>query len=464
MESRQGWKREASAGPARDVGPFEKVRVQAGWHGPELLYAFGAFGANVFHQTVTLWLVYFYAPPPESGRPTLIPLVVLGALLGLGRVIEAFDDPVIGYWSDRTRSRFGRRIPFIVVGTPLLVLAFVLLWTPLGAMPWSAVYVFVATQIYFFLATVVHQPYEAVLAEITRDSTERVRVSSWKVTFGTIGAGVALVGSSWLIGPIGFAGMAIVFGGLAAASYLLASYGIHRLPRQGPQERPLPLREALRQTATNRQFLVFVCCEVLFFLGLNMLTLLVPYFVTVVLGEPENMVGIFTGLFAGAAVVSLPLVNYVAAKRGKKFTYQASMAIVAVMLAGLFYVGELPGVAPSVQGLVWLGLLGVPMAAQLSLPNPFVADLVDDDELRTGLRREGVYYGVEETIGKLGFALSTVVFGAVLQGFGFSAAQPLGIRLIGPVAGVGVLAGLLLFARGYTLPDHVVPRREVAPP
>jgi GPH family glycoside/pentoside/hexuronide:cation symporter len=97
------------------------------------------------------------------------------------------------------------------------------------------------------------------------------------------------------------------------------------------------------------------------------------------------------------------------------------------------------------------------MSVVFVLPNPFVADIVDDDEWRTGLRREGIYYGVEETITKAGYALSAAVFGLTLDSFGFSAAQPLGIRLIGPIAGLGILIGLAVFRLGYRLPDHIPP-------
>ncbi len=424
----------------------------------QLLYAGGAFGLNVFHQTVTLWLVYFYAPPPEAGRPTLVPLVTLGALLALGRVLDAFDDPAIGHWSDVTRSRWGRRLPFIAVGTPLVLVAFVLLWLPpAAALPWLALYVFVLLQLYFLCTTLVYQPYEAVLAEIARTPADRVRVSSWKVTFGLLGAGVGLVGSGMLIEALGFPGMAVVLGLLAAASLLLSILGVRRLPHAPPHARSLSLWAGLRLTATNGQFLVFVSSEVLFYLGLNMLTQLVPYFVTVVLGQPEALVSLFTGLFALAALASLPAVNWLAARRGKAFAYRLAMAVLVVLLPGLFFVGTLPGVDPLAQGLAYLALLGVPMSVLLVLPNPIVADIVDDDERRTGLRREGVYYGAEEVIGKLGFALSTLVFGLVLQTFGFSGEQPLGIRLVGPVAGLGVLVGLLVFVRGYRLPDRIPP-------
>ena len=432
----------------------------------ELLYASGAFGFNVLFQTLSLWLVYFLVPPPESGRPPVVPPAILGLVLGLGRVLDAVDDPAIGHWSDVTRSRWGRRLPFVVGGTPLLVLSFLLIWTPPAAgLPWTAIYLFIVLQAYSIGYTIVHQPYEAVLAEIARSPAERVRLSSWKVTFGVFGAAVGLVGSGAAIGLAGFPGMAAIFGLLAAASVLVSGLGIRHLPAAPPHERPLPLWDGLRLTATNRQFLVFVCSEVTFYLGLNMLTQVIPYFVTVVLRRPEAQVSQFTGLFFLVALASLPGVNWLAARRTKAFVYRLAMAALVVMLPGLYFIGALPGVDPFLQGLVYVGLLGAPMSALLVLPNPMIADIVDDDEARTGLRREGVYYGVEETLGKVGFALSAAIFGAVLQTFGYSAEQPLGIRLMGPVAGAGVLVGLVVFTLGYRLPDRVPVRApDQAPP
>jgi GPH family glycoside/pentoside/hexuronide:cation symporter len=428
---------------------------QGGSRRAQLLYASGAFGFNVLVQTLTVWLVYFLAPPPEAGRPTLVPPALLGLVLGAGRLLDALDDPLIGHWSDGTRSRWGRRLPFVAGGTPFLVLTFVLIWTvPDVGLPWSAVYVFVLVQAYSIASSIVHQPYESVLAEVARDPAERVRLSSWKVLFGVAGAALGLVGSGLVIGTIGFPGMGLVFGLLAGASILVSALGIRRLPPAAPA-RPLAFWDGLRRTATNGQFLALAASEVLFFLGLNMLTQLIPYFVTVVLRRPESQVALFTGLFFVAAVASLPLVNRLAARWTKAAVYRLAMATLAVLLPGLFFVGRLPGADPFLQGLLYIGLLGVPMSVIFALPNPLVADVVDDDQRRTGRRREGMYYGVEETVVKAGTALAAGIFGVVLQTFGFSAEQPLGIRLIGPIAGLGVLLGFAVFTLGYRLPDRV---------
>jgi glycoside/pentoside/hexuronide:cation symporter, GPH family len=443
--------------PVAGFAPVGDQRLPA--RTAQLLYAAGAFGFNVLVQTYSLWLIYFYAPPPGAGRPTIIPLVTLGLVLTLGRILDAIDDPLIGYWSDITRSRWGRRLPFVVGGTPLLALTFYAIWHPPGwDMPWVAVYAFVILQLYSVSWTIVHQPYEAVLAEISRDRVVRLRVSGYKVLLGVAGAAVGLVGSARLIAEFGFTGMAMLFAGIASLSILLSALGIRRMPQvlvSQERQRRLSLWQGLKETATNRQFLVFVCSEVTFFLGLSMLTALLPYFVTVVLGRPEGDVALFTGAFFLVVLLSLPLVYWIVLVRSKAFAYRTAMAVLSVMLPGLYVIGNLPGVDPFLQSIVYIALLGLPMSVVFVLPNPMIADIVDDDETRTGLRRAGMYFGVEETVGKAGAALAAGIFGLVLGTFGFSPEEPLGIRLIGPVAGAIVFLGLVVFSWGYRLPDEV---------
>ena len=439
------------SGPETPPEPHRPV----GLRGARALYASGSFGFNILQQTMALWLIYFYAPPPDSGRPTIIPLTLLGLLLTVSRTLEAFDDPLIGHWSDVTRSPWGRRLPFVVAGTPFLVVTFALLWLPpTGERPLAAVYLFLVVHLYSLASTVVQQPHDAALAEIARTPQDRVRVSSLKVTFGLAGAAVGLVGSGALAGAAGFPAMGAALGVLAGLTILLSAVGLRRLPTGGTAA-GLSVWQALRLTATNRHFLVFVGSTLLFYLGLNLLTQVIPYYVTVVLGGTEQQVSLFTVLFSAVALAGVPLVNRLVRRGTKAGTYRLAMGALVLLLPGLALVGLLPGPPPLAQGLVYVAILGLPMAALFVLPNPILADVVDEDETRTGLRREGIYFAAAGTLNKLGFALSTVIFGLLLQSFGFSTAQPLGVRLVGPVAGLGMLLGLLIFVRGYRLPDRI---------
>ena len=94
------------------------------------LYASHSFGSSVLSRATQAWLIFFYAPPAGEDAPTIVPRITLTTILLVLGILDAIDDPLIGYWSDRTRSRWGRRIPFIVLATPFYALFFFLLWTP----------------------------------------------------------------------------------------------------------------------------------------------------------------------------------------------------------------------------------------------------------------------------------------------------------------------------------------------
>ena len=433
-----------------------------------LLYANGSLGATINFQTLALWLVFFYAPSPEAELPTRLPAVNLpwlgtlapvalaGVILGIGRLVEIFDDPLIGHWSDTFRSRWGRRAPFILIGTPIMSITFVLIWLPPDAEAsyLNAVLLFIVLQVLFFSTTVANAPYEAWLPEVAVTSDDRVSLSAWKSLFGVIGAALALVASPQLVQWLGFAGMALVLGAATMLSYYLAVFGATGRRERG-QRSNLDLWVAFRATLANRPFLIFAASLVLFNLALNMLTQMLPYFVIAIMGQGTERVSLYIGIFLLAMLVSLPGTVMLGQRWTKRRAYIACMGVLALYFPLEFFAGSLPGIPTVVQGLVYIGLAGVPIAGLFVFPNALLADVIDYDAQLTGQRREGMYFGVLATINKLALALSSLIFGVILGAFGNTAANPLGIRLIGPVAGVAVALGLLIFARGYSLPDQL---------
>ena len=433
-----------------------------------LLYANGSLGATINFQTLALWLIFFYAPSPEAGLPTRLPAVTLpllgtlapvalaGVILGIGRLVEIFDDPLIGHWSDTFRSRWGRRAPFILIGTPVMSITFVLLWLPPDAEAsyLNAVLLFIVLQVLFFSTTVANAPYEAWLPEVAVTSNDRVSLSAWKSLFGVIGAALALVASPQLVEWLGFAGMALVLGAATMLSYYLAVFGAAGGRARGHRSN-LDLWVAFRATLANRPFLIFAASLVLFNLALNMLTQMLPYFVVAIMGEGTERVSLYVGLFLLVMLVSLPGTVALGQRWTKRRAHIACMGVLALYFPLQFFAGYVPGIPTVAQGLVYIALAGVPIAGLFVFPNALLADVIDYDAQQTGQRREGMYFGVLSTINKLALALSSLIFGLILGAFGNTAANPLGIRLIGPVAGVAVVLGLLIFARGYTLPDQV---------
>src|SRR5919197_1467864 len=146
---------------------LEPVSIEA--HSPremplrrKLLYGTSRIGSEALGRSGGLWLLYYYAPPQDAHLPTLLPSVAVGALLTVGGIVGALDEAIVGYFSDRTRSRWGRRIPYIVVG-----------------------------------------PYEALLPEMASTSEERVGLQAVKVYLGVCGTAIGLVGSDFLVDNVG---------------------------------------------------------------------------------------------------------------------------------------------------------------------------------------------------------------------------------------------------------------------
>lgn len=415
----------------------------------KILYASGSLAANVIFATTNQWLMYRYVPP--EGRP-LVPLMVFSFILGAGRLIDGIADPLVGHWSDTLRSRWGRRRPFIAIGTPLLVLAFFFVWLPPTPHISTANTVFfvIVVNIFFFLYTFVMIPLSAALPEMATDSRERVSLSGAQALFGLLGSIAAAMGSGILIDKWGYRGMAAALAALTFVFYMTALIGI-REPRRSESEHVVGVRRAFAATFTNRDFLAFVASVVFFWMGFNMLLQITPYFLTEVLLMDKSEMWKLMSPFMVSFVVVLPAVIWLTGKVGKKRIYSVCMLALAALFPLMYWVGQLEGMPRLEQGMIFMTLVGAAAFPVFILPNAILGDIADHDAARTGMRREAMYFGVYGFLQKLAMAVSALMLGFLFDNFGYTRAETLGIQLAGPVTGVCILAGLIVFHFGYNL-------------
>ncbi len=414
----------------------------------KLLYASSSLGGEALTQSRALWLLYYY--------DDVLNVAVVGVLLAVGRVIEALDDSLIGYWSDRTRSRWGRRIPFILGATPLWALFAFLLFTPpasSGAAV-TALYFLLVLELYFLFSTLSGGPYEALLPEIATASADRVQIAGLKFYFGAAGAGIGLAGSDLLKDEFGFKTMALALAALALVSRYVGLAGVWRRAARSRTPAEVSFREAMRATFANRAFLLFLPSFVLFQIGYQMLVAVLPYFTDEVLGEDTwAKPRVLAAAAIVTAVAAVPLFGLYATRTSKRQAYRGAMVGAACAFPLVAFAGLLPGIPDEAQILAVMVLAGVPIAGNYLFPPTLTADIVDDDSARTGLRREATYYGSQNLVEKVATSLAPLAVALLLLA-GRSAENPLGIRLVGPVAGLVVLAGYAVFRR-YELPDEV---------
>lgn len=435
-----------------------------------LLYAVGSFGNAALFWSQSLWLLYFYGASQDSDLPPRIPVALVGLVLGIGKLLEVFDDPVIGWWSDRTRGRWGPRIPFLLFGTPVVVISFWLIWFPPvdGESFWNIVYFFVVIEVFYLARTVVEAPYDALQAELATTSSERVSLGSWKFFFGLAGATVGLVLSPLLIGAFGFGGMGMILALAAGVSLYTTLFGLWGRGKLRPSGaaaagESAPLFASLWGALRHRAFLALALSFMLFSLGYQVLVAILPFYVQGPLERGQGDLTFFTGGVSLAALVILPVLVLASRRFSKRSIYAVSMAALGGYLVFLgigAFRPLVPGVSLFVQSVALISLAGLGFAALFVFPGAMVADVIDDDSRRTGQGRAAIFYGMFKTLEKVAQAGAAMVSGLLLQ-LGQSAENPLGLQLSMPAAGISVLAacGVVVFA--YRLSEA---RRDAATP
>ncbi|HLB26268.1 MAG TPA: MFS transporter [Dehalococcoidia bacterium] len=448
--------------PASDIPRFNRI-----------VYASGSVAGNVISRSSALWLIFFFAPPAEEKElPTLIPRLTLGIIILAISFLDSIDDPLIGFWSDRTQTRWGRRLPFVVFSTPIYAVTFALMWFPPGAEAGhfaNAAFFFFFVWLHRLFSTLSGGPFGALLPEIAITPEERVSIVTWQVLFGAIGAVIGLVVSGLIKDAFSFQAMGITMAVIAFGSRYVAMAGAWRYTRTDVAPVTANPVRAFRDTISNRQFLYFLPTFVLSSMAVTLLTAMLPFYAEAVVipdGSLEaDVLGLSLDLEEGAisailtavaiamVVLALPLVYRLSVSRGKAWVYSTAMLLGSLGFPFIFFMGFVPGIPVMLQSLLFVAFIGLPMAAVFTFPNAFMADVIDYDELRTGMRREAIYYGALSTIEKWASSLYAPILALILLA-GETADDPLGIRLAGPVAGLASFLGYLCF-RGYRLPDEV---------
>ena len=405
-------------------------------------------------RIVITWLMYYYITPSDMGEPLLKP-VVFGSILFIGRLIDAVADPLVAYWSDNFKGNKGRRTPFLRWGGICYFLVFIGLFYPpvAGLSLVNTLYLTVFIGLYFLAFTLYVCPYLALLPELARTKEDRVDLSTLRAVFTLVGVAIALVGSGLLINQLGFRGMIWSLGFLGLILMYLPTL-IKEKDYAAGKPATLNLREAIATTFKNKAFCIYLIGNAAFWFGFNIVTLGLPFYVTVLLGLPEGETSIFFAATFGVAILVFPVVNILAKRIGAKLVMVGSMTLFSVILPFFFFLGGDVGFLSAYNfSFLIMGATGIPLASLFVLPDAIIASITDVDETISGQRREAMYFGVQGLVLKIIMGLSSLVTSLLLQFFGQTSASPLGVQLTGPFAALFIAVGALVF---YKYPEEKV--------
>lgn len=431
--------------------------------GQRIAYSTGNAGVGMLPAVVGSWAMYYYAPPPDDGTlQPYVPLAVVGIVLFLGRLAEALLNPFIGYWSDKTRTRFGRRIPYMLVGTPIMVTAFIFMWFPLVLHEsWiNAVYVAFLAMITHSMFALVVAPYLSLLPELTPYNNERITVSAVMGVFEILGTLAAMAGAGVLIsmykggigsgGPTGFNGFKLVgisIGVLTFLFFYLTAFTVKEKPYTEAKAVKFRFGESVVTTLRNPSFPPYLAIVVAIRLALDTVIVVIPYIVTTVMGGTEMEAAYMQMGIMLLAILLFPLVNFWSDRSGKKRVMIWGTLGFCIILPLVGTIGSWPFFSPLVQGTILFLLAALPVAVISVLQRPMIADVIDYDEKLSGYRREALYNGMEGLFTRSASGLAWVVASLLFAFFGNSVENPLGILLCGPAAGAILVIGILYFLR-----------------
>ena len=392
----------------------------------------------------------------------------------IGKSWDYVNDPIVGYLADRTRTRWGRRRPYLLFGFIPFGLAFTMMWIiPPFENQWAltAYYAF-AYFVYDSLYTVVSMPYVALTPELTQDYDERTSLTSYRMAFSLVGGLVAFVVPLMIIGTLEPANadrvvmMGIIFGVASALPLLFTFFGTREKPEYASQPQP-GLREQFRAVRGNRPFWfaagIFLFTWTAIEIIQNMLLLFLKYRMN--LAAESDLVA---GAVFITAIIVLPFWVWISQRTDKRQSYIYGMFFFIAVMITLGFLD------PSLGFSVVIGLAcfaGIGVSATHVLTWAMIPDAVEVDELQSGARHEGMFYALVTLFRKVASSIAIPMTALILGWSGYvanSSQQPetavWAIRiLIGPVASVFLLAGIL-FARFYPLSRevHVETREQIA--
>jgi glycoside/pentoside/hexuronide:cation symporter, GPH family len=364
-------------------------------------------------------------------------LASFAALIGI--IWDAINDPIIGILTDRTRTRWGRRRPFLLFFAIPFGLGFMLLW---WAPPWNsqvalAASITLAFMISDTLETLVGVPFASLLPELTPDYDERTTLTTFRIFFNLVASLVTAVAAPAIVDmtlAIGWTQqqsyllVAGIFGGLAVIPFLLIFAFIRE--RFGAVTHPqvsTKFGETVKVAWSNIPFRFASLIYMLNWITFDLIALLLPYYLLywIARGDLLKTVALFgislpleSAVFALlliTAILALPVWLWVSHKLGKHLAYIIGMVFWAGVQIGIYFV------QPGQMNLVlWMSFLaGLSVSAAHILPDAMFPDVIEWDELRSGHRQEGIYYGVKNFIRKLTGAFAIFLALQVLGWFGY---------------------------------------------
>lgn len=445
----------------------EKIKNSVKW-----MYGIADMGIAMLTASVQFFLLYYLTDIVN------VDSALAGTALMVGKLTwDAVNDPVFGWVSDRTKSRWGRRRPYMLFGAiPLGITTWLLYSLPANMTGVKAfLVVLFAFLLFDTMHTLVSVPYSALSAELTYDYNERTSLITVRMIFTVLGyilgAATTTAIASFFQNTIGwteragFSAMGAIFGLIAIATVLTTAFGVKEPKRPDSKPSDIPPFKSVWITFKNKPFMQLMGAQFLSSFSFTLLTALLSYFVIYQMDMESQIPFIMLTMLVSIGIFLYPW-KAISTKLNKGPSYALGLLIASLAVMSSFFLRN----QPSMWIYVIAFFAGLGFSGQWVFPWSMIPDVVEYDQVMTGERREGIYYGVWAFLTKFTGALGIAVSGWALKLFGYvpNVVQTdfarLGIRLFfGIVPCVVLIISLpLLFKYPITRASHAKLLEEIA--
>ena len=429
--------------------PSEKLSLVT-----KLAYGSGDVGTAISAALRGFFLLFFLTDVARLSP------AAAGSILLINRIWDAFNDPLVGWLSDRTVSKWGRRRPWLLIGAIPFGLTFFLIWIvpPFGPTGLFFYYVVVALLLDSFY-TVINVPYAALTPELTQDYDERTSLNSYRFAFSVGGALISAVAHPIIVSAAPDPRTGYMISGMIwAIVATVPCFIVFAFTRERPElreevtEATPPLWEQVRIAFGNRPYLFVIALYLSSWLALQVIQTVLIFYLTYYMGIPERLPVMLLAI-QGSSFIFLFVWSALSRRLDKRIVYMIGATIWLFVLLALSYLR--PDQSQFVIPLAIVAGAGVSVA--YLIPWAMMPDIIEVDELRTHRRREGVFYGFMVLLQKTGIAFGVFMVARALSAAGYvtpTDAVPVpvqpetalnAIRLfIGPIPAVILLLSLVI--------------------
>ncbi|MFN5061126.1 MAG: MFS transporter [Chloroflexota bacterium] len=376
------------------------------------LYAIANLGGSIPYQAFGAVVLFYYTDVKQLSP------AVAALIMSIYAIWNAVNNPIIGHISDRTNTKWGRRLPYIRFGAIPYAIAFALIWlAPFDGktQPTELAIWFLVTIILFEgLGTAVSMAgHLALLPEMFPTYKSRLDVAvrmNWIQTTGLfVGAALPPILASILGYPL----MGIVFAVVACSAYFIGLQGMFEQPNYQPT--PIKFVDAVKHTVVNRSFVSVMMAQMMRFVATNTLTSGMFFYVKYSLNADPAQTTIILATAFVAAGLYLPIWRkFIAQPFGPRTSLMIAYASIGLAVIPLYFVQEFN------HALITAAIIGFPVAGLIMLGDVIMSDVIDEDEMRNGSRREAMFFAVNGAAVAMSSTIAATGFGIISTMYGYN--------------------------------------------